>query len=67
MAVTALLDRSAGGSDVRNPVDVEIQSRPPEYGPGRHHPQAATGHGCVTVLLLASVQNGGITEVSVIY
>lgn len=61
MAVTALLDRSAGGSDVRNPVDVEIQSRPPEYGLGRHHPQAATGHGCITVLLLASVQNGGIT------
>ncbi len=42
-------------------MDVEIKSRPPEYGLGRHHPQAATGHGCITVLLLASVKNGGIT------
>lgn len=61
MAVTALLGRSAGGSNVRHPVDVEIQSRPPEYGPWRHHPQAATAHGCITVLLLTSVENGGIT------
>ena len=61
MAVIALLGRFAGGADVRHPVDVEIQSRPPKHGLGRHHPQAATGHGCITVLLLASVQNGGIT------
>jgi hypothetical protein len=42
-------------------VDVEIQSRPPQYGLGRHHPKAATGHGCITVLLLTSVEIGGIT------
>jgi hypothetical protein len=44
-------------------VDVEIQSRPPQYGLGRHHPKAATGHGCITVLLLTSVEIGGITLV----
>ena len=39
-----------------------LQSRPPEYGPGRFHPKAASGHGCITVLLLGSVEIGGITS-----
>jgi len=43
-------------------VQVEIQSRPPEYGPGRHYPKTATGHGCVTVLLLAALKKGGIAQ-----
>ena len=42
-----------------------LQSRPPEYGPGRFHPKAASGHGCITVLLLASVKIGGITKSAV--
>ena len=33
----------------------------PPYGPGRIHPKAASGHGCITVLLLTSVEIGGIT------
>ena len=42
-------------------MDVVLQSRPPEYGPGRDHPKAASGHGCITVLLLRTVEIGGIT------
>jgi len=42
-------------------MDVVLQSRPPEYGPGRFHPKAAFGHGCINVLLLGSVEIGGIT------
>ena len=43
-------------------MDVVLQSRPPEYGPGRFHPKAASGHGCINVLLLGSVEIGGITD-----
>ncbi|WP_233506084.1 hypothetical protein, partial [Rhodoferax lacus] len=43
-------------------MDVVLQSRPPKYGPGRFHPKAASGHGCITVLLLGSVEIGGITD-----
>ena len=43
-------------------MDVVLQSRPPEYGLGRFHPKAASGHGCITVLLLGSVEIGGITQ-----
>jgi hypothetical protein len=43
-------------------MDVVLQSQPPEYGPGRFHPKAASGHGCITVLLLKSVEIGGITS-----
>lgn len=28
----------------------------------RHYPKAAIGHGCITVLLLASVQNVGLPD-----
>jgi hypothetical protein len=42
-------------------LDVVLQSRPPEYGPGRFHPKAASGQGCITVLLLGPVEIGGIT------
>jgi hypothetical protein len=42
-------------------MDVVLQSRPPEYGPGRFHPKAASGQGCITVLLLGPVEIGGIT------
>ena len=38
MAVTALLGRFAGGSDILYPVDEEIQSRPLKYDPGRTPP-----------------------------
>ena len=41
-------------------MDVALQSRTPEHGLGRQHPQSAAGHGRVT-LLQASVKNGGIT------
>ena len=40
-----------------------LQSRPPEYGPGRFHPKAASGQGCIDVLLLAAVEYGGVTFV----
>jgi hypothetical protein len=43
-------------------MDVVLQSRPPEYGSGRFHPKAASGQGCITVLLLGPVEYGGITE-----
>ena len=42
-------------------MDVVLQSRPPEYGPGWIHPKAASGQGCITVLLLGPVEIGGIT------
>jgi hypothetical protein len=42
-------------------MDVVLQSRPPKYGPGRFQPNAALGHGCLTVLLLGPLENGGIT------
>ncbi len=42
-------------------MDVVLQSRPPEHGPGQFHPKAASGHGCITVLLLWSVEIGRIT------
>ena len=38
-----------------------LQSRTPEHGLGRYHPQSAAGHGRLT-LLQAAVKNGGITE-----
>ena len=40
-------------------MDVVLQSRPPEYGSGRFHPEAASGHGCITVRLLGAVEIGG--------
>ena len=40
---------------------MSLQSRPPEYGPGRFHPKATSDHGCINVLLLKSVEIGGIT------
>jgi len=46
-------------------MDVVLQSRPPEYGPGRFHPKAASGHGCITVLLLGPVEIGGITKAEI--
>ena len=42
-------------------MDVVLLSRPPEYGPGRFHPNAASGHGCISVLLLGPVDIEGIT------
>jgi hypothetical protein len=48
-------------------LDVVLQSRPPEYGPGRFHPKAASGQGCITVLLLRPVEIGGITPVAFIH
>jgi len=34
-------------SGLRHAMDVVLQSRPPEYGSGRFHPEAASGHGCI--------------------
>lgn len=59
--IAALLVRPRRSADVRHTVDVEIQSRLPEYGLGRHYPEAAIGHGCITTLVLQAVENGGIT------
>jgi transposase len=42
-------------------MDVVLQSRTPEHGLGRHHPETAAGHGRVDLLLTAT-ENGGITE-----
>jgi hypothetical protein len=47
-------------------LDVVLQSRPPEYGPGRFHPKAASGQGCITVLLLGPVEIGGITPTEIL-
>jgi len=41
-------------------MDVVLQSRTPEHGLGRHHPETAAGHGRVDLLLTAT-ENGGIT------
>ena len=48
-------------------MDVVLQQRPPEYGPGRLHPKAALGQGCITVLLLGSVEIGGITAAATVF
>lgn len=42
-------------------MDVVLQSRTPKYGIGRIHPKTAAGHGCIALLLLGTVKNGGIT------
>ena len=42
-------------------MDVVLQQRSPEYGSGRFYPKAASGHGCITVLLLGPVKIEGIT------
>ena len=42
-------------------MDVVLQSRPPQHGTGWFHPKAAFGQSCITVLLLSSVEIGGIT------
>src|SRR5690606_7877121 len=52
-----LRSRSASG----NRMDVVLQSRTSKYGIGRIHPKTAAGHGCITLLLLSTVKNGGIT------
>src|SRR5690606_34531965 len=52
-----LRSRSASG----NRMDVVLQSRTSKYGIGRIHPKTAAGHGCIALLLLSTVKNGGIT------
>lgn len=47
------------GSGLRHAVDVVLQSRPPEYSLGWVHRKATSGHGCVTVLLLRTLEIGG--------
>src|SRR5690554_6556803 len=42
-------------------MDVVLQSRTSKYGIGRIHPKTAAGHGCIALLLLSTVKNGGIT------
>src|SRR5690554_6512334 len=42
-------------------MDVVLQSRTPKYGIWRIHPKTAAGHGCIALLLLGTVKNGGIT------
>ena len=42
-------------------MDVVLQLRPPKYGPGRVHPKAASGLGCITVLFGDSGTPGGLT------
>lgn len=42
-------------------MDVALQPRAPEHGLGRIHPKTAAGHGCIALLLLSTVKNGGIT------
>src|SRR5690606_9958095 len=53
-----LRSRSASG----NRMDVVLQSRTSKYGIGRIHPKTAAGHGCIALLLLSTVKNGGITN-----
>ena len=62
MAVTVLLDELSRGARLYNEVDVVLQPGPPQYGLGRIHTKAATGHGCVTFLLLRPLQKGRITD-----
>lgn len=42
-------------------MDVVLRSRSPKHGPGRFHPKAVSGHGCITVLLLGPLEIGVIT------
>ena len=60
MAIAVLLGQSGRGAGIRNPLDVDVQSRTPKYGLGWHYPETAAGHGRMT-LLLTPVKNGGIT------
>ena len=62
MSAYVLLVKHLRGSGLRHAVDVVLQSRPPQHGPGRFHPKAAFGQGCITVLLLSPVEIGGITQ-----
>lgn len=41
-------------------MDVVLQLRPSEYGPGRFHPKAVSGDGCITVLILGPLEIGVI-------
>jgi hypothetical protein len=43
-------------------MDLILQSRPPAHGLGWIDPEPALGQGCITLLLLTSVENGGITH-----
>jgi len=43
-------------------MDVVLKPLSPAYGLGRFHPEEAFGRGCISVLLLGSVEIGGITE-----
>src|SRR5690606_19621499 len=45
-----------------NRMDVVLQSLTPKYGIGRTHPKTAARHGCIAMLLLSPVKNGGITS-----
>src|SRR5690606_3867454 len=62
VALPISLGRHRSRSACRHRVDVVLQSRMPKYGPGRHHPQTAVGHGRIALLLLSTVKNGGITQ-----
>ena len=61
VVVAVLLVKHSRGSGLRHAVDVVLQSRPPQHGTGWFHPKAAFGQSCITVLLLSSVEIGGIT------
>ena len=41
--------------------DVVLQLLPTQHGLGRIHAKAATGHGCITLLLMKPLQKGMIT------
>jgi hypothetical protein len=59
--IPVLLVQHRRSSGLRHAMGVVLQSRPPEYGLGRFHPNAALGHGCITVLLSGPMEIGGIT------
>src|SRR5690625_5136993 len=64
MAVPIPLGQSGSCSAGGNRLDVVLQLRRPKYGIGRNHPKTAARHGCIALLLLSTVKNGGITTPS---
>lgn len=61
MAVPISLGRSGPCTARRHAVDVVLQLRTPNYGPGRIYSKTAICHGRVAFLLLAIAKHGAIT------
>lgn len=66
-AILAGMNHPTGGTDFHakrktgRQMEFECKMKViPPHGLGRYYPKAATGHDCITVLLLRAVKNGGL-------